>query len=124
MARKLFKVQTMKTILLSNDLMLGSQVTQAARQVDADLEVIAQAGQLVAACDSAAPDQVILDLNNSLPAIAELIEQIRDVAPDARIIAIAPHVHVSKIETAQAAGCDAVLTKGQFHGQMTEVLAG
>ena len=47
-----------------------------------------------------------------------------DVAPDARIIAIAPHVHVSKIETARAAGCDAVLTNGQFHGQMTEVLAG
>jgi len=114
----------MKTVLLTNDLMLGSQVTQAARQVDTDLEVIAQSNQLVSACDSATPVQVILDLNSSLPAVTDLIERIRELAPGARIIAIAPHVHVSKIETAQAAGCDAVFTKGQFHRQMAEVLVG
>lgn len=112
----------MKTLLLSDDLMLSSQATQTARTAGGDVQVLSQQ-QILRECASLPSAQVILDLNTPLANLAEFVSQIRDSGCEAKIVAVAPHVHTAKIEAARAAGCDVVLTKGQFHASMAELLA-
>ena len=56
--------------------------------------------------------------------VASLVEKIRASSARARILAFGPHVQNALLESAQAAGCDSVLTRGQFHGQMDSIFAG
>lgn len=114
----------MNTLLLSNDLMLSSQVTQVARQMGAPLTVVSSSGQLIDSCKSDEFQQVILDLNFPQADANRLVSSIRSTGSTARIVAIAPHVQTAKIEAARESGCEAVLTKGQFHSTMQDWFSG
>jgi hypothetical protein len=39
-----------------------------------------------------------------------------------RVIAFGPHVHEDRLAAARAAGCDSVLSRGQFFSQAENVL--
>jgi CheY-like chemotaxis protein len=67
---------------------------------------------------------VIIDL--STPGIdpADLVPRVRaTVAGAVRIVAFGPHVHELKLAAARAAGCDDVVTRGQFHANLDRILA-
>lgn len=69
-------------------------------------------------------DMVILDLTTSRLNVAEAIAQLRALSkPPKSIIAYGPHVQEAALQAAQEAGCDLVLTRGQFNAQMDELLA-
>ena len=112
----------MHTLLLSDDLMLTSQVTQVARHLNVPLKVVSNSQQLKSDCESGDVQQVILDLNSPQADPKSLVASIRATGSTARIIAIAPHVHVEKIKAARESGCDEVLTKGQFHATIQDWL--
>jgi hypothetical protein len=52
------------------------------------------------------------------------VRGIRVGAPAARIIAYGPHVDEALLADAKEAGCDEVLTRGQFNKLFAELLAG
>jgi CheY-like chemotaxis protein len=91
---------------------LGVTVENASSAADAAPQ--AQAGQFrLCLVDLDLPD---LDL----PA---LVESLRSAAaPPAAIVAYGPHVHTAKLNAARQAGCDEVLTRGQFNKQVDSVL--
>ena len=67
---------------------------------------------------------VLLDLNTPGVNLADLIPALRDAAnPPRSIIAYGPHVHEDRLAAAAAAGCDEVLTRGQFNARMDDLLA-
>ncbi len=68
------------------------------------------------------PRLVILDL--SLDAIdpATLVKQLKEQTPSARVVAFGPHVHRQRLADAKAAGCDAVMSRGQFHAEAESLL--
>ncbi|HEV2968407.1 MAG TPA: hypothetical protein VGY55_00370 [Pirellulales bacterium] len=71
-----------------------------------------------------APPFVLLDLN--VPGLdpRQLVPDLRAAAsPPRAIVAYGPHVHEDRLAAATAAGCDEVLTRGQFNARMDEVLA-
>jgi CheY-like chemotaxis protein len=110
---------------LTNDLVFPSRVSGVAQQLGARMETAATVHALLAklTAESSQPVIVLLDLN--LPGIdpATLVPQLNALtAPPQAIIAFGPHVHEEKLAAAQAAGCHATLTRGQFDAQMQSLL--
>jgi DNA-binding NarL/FixJ family response regulator len=101
--------------------MFSSRVVGAAKGLGASVQLVAEAAalpdKLTADCRLALVDLSLERLN--LPAA---VSAIRAGAPAARIIAYGAHVDQSALAEAADAGCDQVLTRGQFNQQYAELL--
>ncbi len=75
------------------------------------------AGKIAADCRLALIDLSLDRLN--LPAA---VNAIKTGAPAAQVIAYGPHVDEASLADAKEAGCDQVLTRGQFNKQYAELL--
>lgn len=110
--------------LFSNDLMFSSAVGGAAAAQQAKLNVVSSLSELLKINEAGALALVILDLATPAVDVASVTAQLRALtAPLPTIIAYGPHVHAEKLTAARDAGCDEVLTRGQFHSQMFDVIA-
>jgi DNA-binding NarL/FixJ family response regulator len=109
-------------LFLSSDLMFSSRVVGSAKTLGVAVSLVPDqsglADKLTADCRLALIDLSLDRLN--LPAA---VKAIRSASPAARIIAYGPHVDEAALLDAKEAGCDEVLTRGQFHKQYGELLA-
>ncbi len=112
----------MLVLLVSNDLMVSSMLEGVTRISGDALQTTPPAS----AADQAAadlPGLVVIDLSSPIPDVGELVAALRDAAPQAKLIAFGPHVHTLKLEAARTAGCDRVMSRGEFHRKAGEVIA-
>jgi CheY-like chemotaxis protein len=109
---------------LTNNIMFPSRIAGIVEQLHAQLETAATIDALLAKLTGELePAVVIIDLN--LPGIdpTAVVQEIKSLPlPPRAIIAFAPHVHEEKLAAARNAGCDVVLTQGQFDRQIQSVL--
>lgn len=111
----------MTILLLSADLGCLATVSGAANRAGHELRTSMNA----AAIDDKLTDVglVVLDLNMASLDPGELVPRLRSrLTPDAAILAFGPHVHESKLAAAADAGCDRVLSRGQFHARLDALL--
>lgn len=111
-------------ILLSADLLIGSQVVSAARQSGVELRIVGSLDQLPAALEEQPCELLVADL--SLPQFRpdEIVRLARAAqAPPRKLLAFVPHVMGETLRDAAQAGFDQVLTRGQFHAQAGPILA-
>lgn len=98
---------------LSQDLMLISKIDGVARQLGCaclstgDVEAISTAKENCRL--------VVIDLSLGGLDIEQTVNQIRNTI-DARmpIVAFGPHVHKARLDLANSAGCDVVVSRGQW----------
>ena len=109
----------MTAFYFTGDLFFSSRVTGVAQRLGLDLRVIGSIDKLL---EGAECDLVLIDLTVRSLDIAAAVRSIRDKWPQARIVAYGPHVQVTLLEAAQAAGCDEVLSRGQFDRDLERVL--
>jgi len=114
-------LRTMHVLFLTDDLLFASRVQAAAAGLRLDVQISAPAKAASVASD---PDcQLILaDLFVLGDKAAEIIPQVKANFPQAKLIGFGPHVDVAMLATAKAAGCDEVLTRGEFQRQHTDLL--
>lgn len=115
----------MLILFLTTDLVFPSRVAGVAQRLGARMETTATPDALMAklAGEPLPPWIVLLDLNSPGIDPAVIVPRFRELlAPPRSIIAFGPHVHEEKLAAAQAAGCDLVLTRGQFDAQMQSLL--
>jgi DNA-binding response OmpR family regulator len=111
-------------LVLSGDLMLASHVTGAAARVACAAQTTASVETLLASLDGQSCRVVVIDLTTPGLAIADLVAKLRALdKPPAQIIAFGPHVQEIRLTDAANAGCDQVLTRGQFYSRMDELLS-
>ncbi len=83
------------------------------------------ADELLTAAAQRGPNSVFLDLSMPNIDVAALVRDLRNLElPPERIVAFGPHVHGPLLQQAKHAGCDEVLTRGQFHANLEAVLIG
>lgn len=108
-------------LFLSSDLMFSSRLVGAAKAQGVGLLLVPSqadlAGKIAADCRLALIDLSLDRLN--LPAA---VNAIKTGAPAAQVIAYGPHVDEASLADAKEAGCDQVLTRGQFNKQYAELL--
>lgn len=114
----------MTVVLLSQDLMVISQVSGAAAQQGSSVRTVSSTSDAVKACAAKDVELVIVDLGTPSADVAALVDQLKSsTASVPRIMAFGPHVHVDKLAAAREAGCEA-MSRGQFMTQVGSVLAG
>jgi CheY-like chemotaxis protein len=90
-----------------------------------ELQTVMSGAELLATAAQRAPDTVILDLCMPNIDVAKLVPGLRALQPPpGRVVAFGPHVHGPLLQQAKDAGCDEVLTRGQFHANIDAVLIG
>lgn len=113
----------MHIVLVSGDLMVMSRVAGAASQPGHELTTVADDRTAIESCQNRAAAMLIVDLSTPSLNVAELVAGVKrcgGVAPI--VIAFGPHVHEEKLAAARDAGCDRVLSRGQFLGQLDALL--
>jgi AmiR/NasT family two-component response regulator len=110
-------------LLLSGDLATSSKVAGAAAREGVRLEVALDVASLAEKAAAAQPVLAIIDLTLPRIDLGSIVGQLRGLpaAPRA-IIAFGPHVHEALLEAAREAGCDQVISRGQFHARLDEIL--
>jgi len=111
----------MKLVLLCRDLMLTSRVDGVASQKGYATSHVADLASAVAAVADDDCQILFVDLQLSGLDIGALVSQVRD-SGKVRIVACGPHVHEKRLDAARQAGCDLVVTRGQFDRDADTIL--
>ena len=110
-------------LFLTKDLLFSSRVAGVAQSRQIELSVVSEADQLLANTSANQVELVLLDLTTPSCDPKQLVPQLRRLArPPKGVVAFRPHVHEAKLAAAEEAGCDQVLSRGEFNKRMTEVL--
>ncbi len=101
--------------------MFASRVQGAATGLKLEVRLVApaQANTLTTNSDC---QLILVDLQNVGAAAPELIPQVKALYPQAKVVGFGPHVAATMLSDAKAAGCDEVLTRGEFQRQYTDLL--
>lgn len=113
----------MTALFLTTDLMFSSRVLGAAGTIGVPLAICGSPENLLAR-SAAEPDLrlVLIDLTHPADDLSDLVTRLRAQRPQVRVVAFGPHVDSMRLHAAQAAGCDEVLTRGQFQQTYVERL--
>lgn len=112
----------MNALLISTDLMALSAADGAAQRAGVTLRTVSPNTAATATAEGS-PRVIAIDLTAPIDDLAALVATLREAAPGVAIIAYGPHVHEARLAAAQEAGCDHVLSRGQFHKGFGELLA-
>ena len=114
----------MRLILLSHDLMISARVAEAAHQQGLDVMTVNDHDAAVAAATETESGLLFVDLRLPGLRIGALVTAVRACrALHLPIVACGPHVHEANLAAAREAGCDAVVTRGQFDRDAENLLA-
>ena len=120
----------MDVLVLSTDLIVTSLVGGAARRRGMRFESAGSAAALLerlAKSDAGSSQQsplLLIDLSTTGLNVGELVKSLREQATPVRVFAFGPHVHEQRLAEARDAGCDRVLSRGQFQAQIDALVAG
>lgn len=110
---------------LTADLMFSSRVVSYAERAGHSV-VMAPSPTMLAdrlkQSSGEAPALVIVDLTLPGLQVEQVVPSLRAAAPTAKLLAYGPHVYTEQLAAAQVAGCDVVMTNGQFDRSMAELL--
>jgi DNA-binding NarL/FixJ family response regulator len=117
------KIAVTAVLFLTSDLMFSSRLVSAARAHGVAISLVADQAALA---DKVAADcrLALIDLSLDRLNLPAAVRAIRTGAPAAQVVAYGPHVDEAALADAKEAGCDQVLTRGQFNKQYAELLAG
>jgi DNA-binding NarL/FixJ family response regulator len=101
-------------LVLSSDLMSAVRIVDTAAQLGYDARALDQAAEL----DNAAADLIVIDVASSPLEPRAAVETLRRASPTARFIAVYRHTDPDQARAARAAGCDFVLNRAQFFGDI------
>lgn len=111
----------MSVLILTSDLTTGSQAQGAATRQHRQAAIALSAAALIDKARANPPSLVIVDLSLARLDIAAVAAELKALNPAPAIVAFGPHVHETKLNAARDAGCDLVLTRGQFASRIDEV---
>jgi DNA-binding NarL/FixJ family response regulator len=113
----------MTVVLLTGDLVVMSRVSGAAAQKSVDVQTASNARQAAESCREHSAQMLIVDLSTPSLNVAELVAAVNiDNDSPPTIVAFGPHVHEERLAAARDAGCDRVVSRGQFFGQLDTLL--
>ncbi len=115
----------MTVILVTRDLAVISQVDGAAARVNAVVRAVSSIADAVQACVDDRVDLIVVDLGMPSLDIEALVERVKlATSTRPRFVAFGPHVHGERLAAAREAGCDSVISRGQFFAQLDAVIGG
>ncbi|TWT47811.1 response regulator [Botrimarina hoheduenensis] len=115
----------MSALLIATDLMSVSAASGAAQRAGTELRTVGPTAiekTLTSAAEARQIGLIVIDLTAPIADVAALVVWLRSAAPAAQIIAFGPHVQEQRLAAAESAGCDRVISRGQWHKQAEQLL--
>ena len=112
----------MNVVLLANDLMVVSRLQSATTQLGAQLLSAANAIEAVELCENESAGLLVVDLATAGLELGFVQQLKTGAAQNIRIVAFGPHVHKERLAAARDAGCDLVLSRGQFFNDVEAIV--
>lgn len=112
-------------VFLTKDLFFVPVLQSAASRQGSVVQVLLSVDSPKAA-ELPAEDVVtcVVDLSGVPPGeMPQVVDRLRERFPQARIAAFGPHVQEGRLLAAREAGCEKVLTRGQFNAQVDRWVA-
>lgn len=116
-------MSAMAVVLLSGDLMGASRIEGGARLAGTECRMVGNVDAAVLACAAQPVALVMVDLTTAGLDVTALVERLKGRSENVPIVAYGPHVHEAMLDAAKAAGCDRVLSRGQFLAQADAIIA-
>lgn len=113
---------TTDILLVSADLFLGSRIRGAAESQGRSVDTASTGAAAAVQLDEHRYRLVLIDLETPGLDVGELVER-RAESNVPPFVAYGPHVKVAHLKSARNAGCDEVLTRGQFDATLSDLLA-
>ena len=113
----------MAVVLLSGDLMGASRVEGAARLSGVEFRMLGSVDATIECCAEQKVSLVMVDLATAGLDVSSLVARLKSNQEAPAIVAFGPHVHEAALDAAQEAGCDRVLSRGQFMSQAGPIIA-
>jgi len=115
----------MTIVLLSSDLTVLSRVEGAATRLGQTVRSATGEALAVELCKDDDARTLVIDLSMQSVDLASLVNQLKtNEGLSARVVAFGPHVHEQRLAAAREAGCDLVVSRGQFLSQLDAILKG
>jgi CheY-like chemotaxis protein len=74
-------------------------------------------------CKEGHANTLVVDLSMSSLDVASLVNRLKaNESSRTRVVAFGPHVHEQRLAAARDAGCDFVVSRGQFFSQLETIL--
>ena len=113
----------MRALVLTADLACSSKMAAAAARTGTELTTVFDAAALEKLASEAPTDFVVLDLSTPRLEPGGLVARLRQIpSPPRAIVAFGPHVHEALLAAASSAGCDLVISRGQFYSRIDQIL--
>ena len=109
-------------LFFSSDLVFSSRLAGAGQRLGVPVSPVSSLDAAVARVQGDSIGLVILDLSTANIDPQMAVARLRESQPALAVVAYAPHVHEDRLRAAAAAGCNEVLTRGQFDRQMEDLL--
>jgi hypothetical protein len=110
-------------ILLCRDLIFTTKVQGTALSLGYDIAVIGDVSKAKKEIESLHPRLVLIDLTaGELSAPSAMSEYVALAGPEAWLVAFGPHVEALALADAKAAGCQVVLPRSKFAGDLPRLL--
>jgi DNA-binding response OmpR family regulator len=114
----------MNVALLTNDLMVVSRVEGAVQRFGASVNIASADAVPGSTFDAEATRLVLVDLSTPGLDVNSLVEQVKATGRSgSKIVAFGPHVHASLLSAARDAGCDEVISRGEFFARLDAILS-
>lgn len=112
----------MSILVVTADLVVSSAVAGEASRAGVVCQTALAVDGVEEKAKTLGPRLVILDL--SMPKLdpAAVVPMLRSLASPPVIVAFGPHVHEGKLAAAREAGCDVVMSRGQFHSTVNHIV--
>jgi DNA-binding NarL/FixJ family response regulator len=98
-------------------------MSAAAQRASVPLDMASSIDALLTKAEAGRPQLVILDLSHAGLDPSQVAKRLGALVPGVAIVAFGPHVHRERLAAATEAGCDLVVSRGQFHAEMDSILA-
>jgi len=108
-------------VLISSDMMVSSRVRSTSQAAGAALQIVVSPADLAVKLGEETR-LVIVDLSQPQLNLPDVIAAVRESSPAARIVAFGPHVADKLLALARKAGCDEVMTNGEFHREQLALI--
>jgi CheY-like chemotaxis protein len=98
-------------------------VEGAATRTGVKVHTVSSVGQAIEHVARESAAVLLVDLASQSVDVRELVDQIRRAGGEKScVIAFGPHVHEERLDAARRAGCDEVVSRGQFLMQLDAIL--
>ena len=109
-------------VALEDNLFFTSKIDNVASELGYQVLVAGESSRLTEQMNRHRPSLVIMDLSTEDIDWTKTIGNLKSENPEATILAFGPHVEEELLKTASNAGCDLVLSQGEFSSQLPDLL--